>query len=310
MQKISNILVGTDFSDSSHAALAESQRIAQAVGGKLTVLHVIDEELTEILKQKLNMPESELIKIASERLANHAQEVLGESDKITREILIGCPFVEIVRAAKSHATDLLVLGSGGAETDGVHAGVLARRCVRKLPAKVLLVRQNQHKPFAKVVACVDFSDNSIEAIELAAQVAQQDGAILQLLHVCRPVVPSVHGDRGAFAGTKFFDISLPPYPEMNYAQKQKDKLDELALELLKADYPDLEVESHVFTDGHRPSHGIVEFLKDSKSELVVLGTRGRTGVRSLLMGTTAERIVDHSPCSVLAIKPKGFDFEI
>ncbi|MGI9239662.1 MAG: universal stress protein, partial [Verrucomicrobiales bacterium] len=300
MQKISNILVGTDFSESSHAALVESRRIAQSVGAELTVLHVIDEELTEILKQKLGMPESELIKIASERLADHVREVLGDTDKITLEALIGCPFVEIVRSARSRAADLLVLGSGGSETNGVHAGVLARRCVRKVPAKVLLVRQNQQKPFSRVVACVDFSDNSIEAIELAAQVAQQEGAILQLLHVCRPVVPSVHGDRGTFAGTKFFDISLPPYPEMNYAQKQKEKLDDLARELLEKDYPDLEVESHVFTDGHRPSHGIVEFLKDSKSELVVLGTRGRTGVRSLLMGTTAERIVDHSPCSVLA----------
>jgi nucleotide-binding universal stress UspA family protein len=310
MQRISNILVGTDFSESSNAALVESQRIARSVGGKLCVIHVIDEELTEILRQKLNMPEAELIQLASDRLDEHLREVLDEPAEITTEVLIGCPFVEIVRAANSHATDLLVLGSGGSETDGVHAGVLARRCVRKAPTKVLLVRQNQRKPFARIVACVDFSENSIEAIGLAAQVAEQDGAGLHLLHVCRPVVPSVHGDRGAFAGTKFFDISLPPYPEMNYAQKQKEKLEELAIELLKKDYPKLEVESHVFTDGHRPSHGIVEFLKDSKAELVVLGTRGRTGVRSLLMGTTAERIVDHSPCSVLAIKPKGFDYDL
>ena len=161
-----------------------------------------------------------------------------------------------------------------------------------------------------MVACVDFSDNSHEAVRLAARVAQQDMAELHLLHVCRPVVPSVHGDRGTFAGTKFFDISLPPYPELDYAQKQKEKLDELVVELLADEYPDLPVETHVYTDSHRPSHGIVEYLKGTNAELVVLGTRGRTGVRSLLMGTTAERIVDHSPCSVLAIKPAGFDFDL
>lgn len=310
MQKATNILVGTDFSESSTAALAEAQRIAHRAGAKLTVIHVIDEELVEILKQKLNMPEPELIEMASKRLAEHLQEALDGPDAVASEILIGCPFVEIVRAVKSHAIDLLVLGSGGSEADGVHAGVLARRCVRKVPAQVLLVRQEQRRPFARIVACVDFSDNSIEAIDLAAQLADQDGASLHLLHVCRPVVPSVHGDRGTFAGTKFFDISLPPYPEMNYAQQQRDKLEQLAHEQLGEKYPNLEVESHVFTDAHRPSHGIVEFLKDSKTELVVLGTRGRTGVRSLLLGTTAERIVDHSPCSVLTIKPKDFDYEL
>jgi nucleotide-binding universal stress UspA family protein len=96
---------------------------------------------------------------------------------------------------------------------------------------------------------------------------------------------------------------------MDYSQQQKIKLEAFGSELLGKDYPEVALECHVFTDG-RPSHGIVAFLKDCKAELVVLGTRGRTGVRSLLMGTTAERIVDHSPCSVLAIKPDGFDYEL
>ena len=310
MHTVSNILAGTDFSESAEAALIEAHRIASSVGANLTVLHVVHDELVEILKQKLGMPEAELLQLASERLDKHLHELLGETENVKTEILIGCPFIELFRATKNHAADLLVLGSGGSETDGVHAGILARRCVRKVPCKVLLVRKRQREPFSQVVACVDFSENSNEAIELAAQVAHQDGAELHLLHVCRPVVPSVHGERGAFAGTKFFDISLPPYPEMDYAQKQKDKLDELGAELLGEKFPDLKIESHVFTDGHRPSHGIVAFLKDRDAELVVLGTRGRTGVRSLLIGTTAERIVDHSPCSVLAIKPPGFKFDL
>ncbi|MFT4549237.1 MAG: universal stress protein E [Verrucomicrobiales bacterium] len=310
MKKISNILAGTDFSESSQDGLAEALRIARDTGANLTILHVVDTELANHVERATNLSMAEILDHASDRLVKYLDDILGSDHGARVEALIGCPFVEILRAAKTHAVDLLVLGSGGSEMDGVHAGVLARRCVRKVPAMVLLVRERLNQPFRSVVACVDFSDNSNEAVELAAQVANQDGADLHLLHVARPVVPSIHGDHGTFAGTRFFDISLPPYPELDYAQQQKDKLDALAKELLTEKYPELKVESHVFTDARRPSHGIVAFLGEREADLVVLGTRGRTGVRSLLLGTTAERIVDHSPCSVLAIKPPEFDYDV
>ena len=46
------------------------------------------------------------------------------------------------------------------------------------------------------------------------------------------------------------------------------------------------------------------------ADLVVVGTRGRTGMKAVLLGTVAERIVRESPCSVLAVKPDGFKYEI
>ncbi len=308
MKDIENILVGVDFSESSEAALVEGLRIAQAADAKLRALHVIDSDLAEYVIREAHVSESEMLEQAFDRLKNYVDTALGCMQCADGEVLIGHPFVELFRACKNHAADLLVLGSGGTDVQGRHAGVLASRCVRKVPTKVLLVRERQREPFKKVVACVDFSEHSNDAVELAAQIAKQDGAELNLLHVCRPVVPG-YGDMGAFGGGKLFDISLPPYPELDYAKQQKEKLGELSAEILGEKYPDLAPESHVFTDT-KPSHGIVEFLVKEKADLVVLGTRGRTGVRSLLMGTTAEKIVNHSPCSVLAIKPKDFHYDL
>ena len=51
--------------------------------------------------------------------------------------------------------------------------------------------------------------------------------------------------------------------------------------------------------------GIVDFLNERAADLVVLGTRGRSGLRALLLGTTAERLVHEAPCSVLVVKDEG-----
>jgi nucleotide-binding universal stress UspA family protein len=55
--------------------------------------------------------------------------------------------------------------------------------------------------------------------------------------------------------------------------------------------------------------GIFEFLESSGADLVVTGTRGRSWLSGILIGTTAEAIVRDSPCSVLAIKPGGFNYK-
>ena len=55
-----------------------------------------------------------------------------------------------------------------------------------------------------------------------------------------------------------------------------------------------------------PRTVIPDFVNKAKADLVVMGTVGRTGVPEFIMGNTAETILNHINCSVLAIKPEGF----
>jgi nucleotide-binding universal stress UspA family protein len=48
---------------------------------------------------------------------------------------------------------------------------------------------------------------------------------------------------------------------------------------------------------------ILDHVNEVHADLVVLGTRGKSGLRELLIGTTAEKIIQHAPCSILAVKP-------
>jgi len=50
---------------------------------------------------------------------------------------------------------------------------------------------------------------------------------------------------------------------------------------------------------------ICEYAKEKQIDLIILGTHGRTGLSHVLIGSTAERIVQHAPCAVLTVKQGG-----
>jgi len=117
------------------------------------------------------------------------------------EVAINNPLMEIIRRVRDRSADLLVMGSHGVSPDR-GTGMLAAQCVRRVPAKVLLVRDRNTGPFKNVVACVDFSEASREALDAALRVAAQDSA--RPPHPARlpaaveaPALPVVRARRGA-----------------------------------------------------------------------------------------------------------------
>ena len=55
-----------------------------------------------------------------------------------------------------------------------------------------------------------------------------------------------------------------------------------------------------------PSDAIEQVAAETRSAVVVMGALARSGLKGLLVGNTAERVLDHLPCDVLVIKPRGF----
>jgi nucleotide-binding universal stress UspA family protein len=148
-----------------------------------------------------------------------------------------------------------------------------------------------------VVACIDFSESSHHVIEQAIRVAQQDEASLHLLHVFT----------APWKGANYV-----PRPSTEDQQHHSDSLNErmqIALQPFKSEMRALQAETNV-VENAREADGIVQFVEDSSADLVVVGTRGRTGMRAILLGTVAERIVRESPCSILAVKPDDFKYDI
>ena len=302
MDCLKNIVVGVDFSYFSRCALKQAARIARWNQAKMHAVHVVDTSMVNHLKEFWGCKRALIgSQDAIEKIRNSAQtqleETVGNVVSFSADAITGTPFLELLRRVRDNSADLLVLGSNGSSDPSKGAGVLATKCVRKAATKVLLVRADHAGPFKKVVACVDFSESSHRVVEQAIRVAQQDGALLHLLHVC---------------SAPWKEASYVPRPSLEDEQHHSDSLSErmqIALEPFESEIHALQVETNV-VENVRESDGIVQFIRDSAADLVVVGTRGRTGIRAILLGTVAEHIVRESPCSVLAVKPDDFKYEI
>jgi nucleotide-binding universal stress UspA family protein len=148
---LKNILLATDFSEPSAAALEYATSLAQAFGSCIHVLHVLEDLAahawtTEVYVAALPGVHEEMERQARERL----DAVFSAEDRARfrarTELRTGSPFVEIVRYARDEQIDLIIMGTHGrGPIAHMLLGSVAERVVRKAPCPVLTVRQAQHE---------------------------------------------------------------------------------------------------------------------------------------------------------------------
>lgn len=296
MKALRSILVPVDFTPCSRAALQEALRLAAATGAKVSAFHVIDtlivtelEEATSTHHSRVNESVREGARGAWEAFAR----TIDGAANLPFEVVIEERTRAIVDAAKRAGADLLVLGAFGTRRANVGVGTVATTAVRHAPCDVLLVRDTHAGPFHDVIACVDFSPTSGRAVEYARVLAERDGARVHALHLFEPPWRRLHYRAPTFGTDPAF-------------QKQyRDRLRGMVQEFCAArtqGAAKLELHHELFEwHGHRS--GIVAYAEMLGADLLVLGTRGRTSVRDLVLGSTAERVLAEATCSILAVRP-------
>jgi len=146
-----------------------------------------------------------------------------------------------------------------------------------------------------ILCPVDFSTYSDHAMCYAAALAGKFGAELTLLHVVAPVVAALPGEAAL----------------QDMVQVRSEEIEAACRERLEKTVGDLtaqglQVQCRVLNGV--PYLEIIRFARDSGTDLIVLGTHGRTGITQLLIGSVAERVVRKAPCPVLTVKNPEHDF--
>lgn len=142
-------------------------------------------------------------------------------------------------------------------------------------------------PWKKILCPVDFSEGSRRSVEEAAKVAIESNAELVLVNV--------------LAWPTYFlvePIALPPKFEAQVVTAAEEGLAAWKLDVLKQGVT--KVSTHVLRGD--AAHEIVELAKREGCDLVIIGTHGRTGIRHVVLGSVAEKVVRHAACQVLVVR--------
>lgn len=287
MERIESILVATDLSEASDAALVHAARLAKEANAPLRVVHIASSETNDVLASVL--PETK--DVSTEYFRKHASQALETRLKDLKlpvdpvvQVRFGKPHKEIIAAIEESNANLLVLGATG--QGGRRLGTVAGRCIRMSPVSVLQVPVGHAKRFKSIVACVDFTDESHEVLRQATVMANYEQAELRALYVYH--IPDV----SPFYSSNLPDMSaIKAYPDV-MASRFKEQLEpaaggrEVSLSMVEnIDY----------------TRGILEHVKNKHIDLIVLGLTKRTKIGYAIMGTTAEKVIRDSDGAVFVV---------
>lgn len=135
---------------------------------------------------------------------------------------------------------------------------------------------------------VDFSEYADHAIDYAVSLAQRLQARLTLLHVIQPLIVG-----GADMGMGL------PYAYVQQLEEEIGQSMQTCLDRVHA--AGLQGEGIVVHG--IPWHEIVNTAKNRHHDLIIMGTHGRTGLKHVLLGSVAEKVVRLAPCPVLVVRP-------
>ncbi|MFN7147596.1 MAG: universal stress protein [Myxococcota bacterium] len=145
--------------------------------------------------------------------------------------------------------------------------------------------------FTSILVPVDFSEGSSAALRLAVRLARAHKARLTLLHV---------GVTAQAVGVETFGMPVPQvFVELNdqLARERQHALEKLAREEVPEDVP----RALVVRDGYPPEE-ILAQAETGGHDLLVMATHGRTGLKRVLLGSVAERVLRSCPIPVLVTR--------
>src|SRR5262249_43943392 len=290
-----NILVATDFSEHSAAALGRALGLASQTGAAVTAMHVISDVASavpgtsfaghwRIPPADLKKAEQKLRQKTEERLAAWIAPFRKQQKKLQTEVLVGVPFVEIIRAVRKEHYDLVLTGTRGLGALGrMLVGSTAERLVRKCPCPVWIVHPEHEWPLKSILAPVDFTEASAKSLRVAGALAKVWDCTLTVLYVFD------------YPDDEIVTIPAGMSPgEVRRVTRQHaaQQLREFAAQHARA--VDIVEQLGVGI----PWQMIVRVANRTDAGLIVMGSVGRTGIPGILIGNTAEKVLRHCDRSI------------
>ena len=277
-----SILVATDCSPASAAAVKLAARLAKEFHARLYVLHAIPPELYAA-NMRGPFPELELMNIqtANENLHKYAQHIPDLRSVKHKEIVSLCsPGQAIQSAAESNGIDLLVLGSRGRQgLAKLTLGSVAEWAITRLNYPVLVAGPACDKsllPIKSVVLATDLTEQALRPPQYASSVAQDYNARLTVINVISQAGTADEHARAELSTRKKLHQLMPSDCGEWCTLKFEVKTGDIVPAILQS-------------------------AKENKANLIVLGARHKAPLADHMPRTKLSAIIRESRCPVLLV---------
>ena len=248
-------------------------------------------KIIHVLNVRTNIDRNKAI----ETIKDYIDEYFLESrDSVDFEIRKGNSLDELLVYLNNHHSDLVIVGhhsrAGGKRS-------LARRLAMLSPCSVLMIPDNSTKKVSKILATTDFSDNSIDTIDVSSELAFSFGLEdCLVLHVCIDSLNSHYDEH-------FIEISgVEEKAFLQFFDRCRRRKNEKRQSSFEADKVNL---IPVFVEDSSVANGILKAAKNENCDLIVMNTRGRSTAASILLGSDTSQTFMLSSIPILAVKHRG-----
>jgi nucleotide-binding universal stress UspA family protein len=317
MSTFNNILYVSEPTVDQVASLTKAIALARQQQANLTVLEVVPR-----VKDKLNpLPkgvdvralEHELVLDVEKRLAELIDAVT-EDKQIHIKVTVGKVTLETLHLVEKNGYDLVMKPVENPNWLTRIFGSDDMHLIRHSPCPVWLIKGDAEQRYQAVMTALDYDAAEPEAalnslnqkmLDLSADIAVSDEVALHVVHCWQPPDEMLYRAWG----------NLDEQRSRNYVleeqQAHRDGLQTLA-EFLRRNLlnnDDNTEFAHFHLIEGAPETSIPEAAEKLKVDLLVIGSVARTGIQGLLIGNTAEAVLEQVNCSVLVVKPTNSEHD-
>ena len=283
MGKYKKILVAVDGSDSSRNALSQAFRFAVDEKCWITVTSVVPPYDGEIETMGIRDIRAALRKPCEDALRDSQKFAEQEHALIKTVCEEGEAHERIVDLADAENCDLIIMGRRGLRpVERLLVGRVTARVIGHSQRDVLVVPLGTSVGWKTILLATDGSKYSAVAAVRAIAFAKSYGGELKVLSVV--------------------DVPTEFYAEAPQAVDDLIKKAKSYVADIKKQAEAAGVKAETFIGEAEAHQAVLNLAKEQKADMIVIGSHGRTGMRRLLMGSVAEKVIGYAGCPVLVVK--------
>jgi len=212
--------------------------------------------------------------------------------EISYDVVEGAILPEILDMAVKKEIDLIIVGK---KKRGITPGGFDKKLARKAPCSVLIVPEGVQPKIRKILTPVDFSENSADALDVAAAFVRGSG-LPEIFSLNVYQVPI-----GYYKTGKSYD-EFAKIMEKNARENMNEFIQNIEL-------GDVAVQPILILD-KKASRGIESVVKKEDIDLLVMGARGRSAAAAVLLGSVTEQLIMLCNVPLIAVKKKGANMNV